>query len=152
VKILKIASACLCGIKCRYDGKSCENKKIVELFINGEILPVCPEHLGGLTIPRNPVEIIGGDGKDVLNGKAYLLDKSGNLDCTKQFINGAEKVLRVVKNLGIKEAILKENSPSCGYGKIYDGTFLGRLKEGNGVLAQLLHENGIKIYSSDETW
>lgn len=137
-------SACLCGINCRYDADNCKNEKIVELFNKSEVLPICPELLGGLKTPREPHEIIGGTGRDVLNGKAKIVSRSG-IDNTKKFVDGANKTLHLLQKLGINKVILKSKSPSCGYGKIYDGTFSGKLIDGNGILAELLLANGIQI-------
>jgi len=134
---MKLVSACLIGIKCRYDGKSNLNKKCLGLFKKGKLIPVCPEQLGGLQTPREKSEI-------QKNGK--ILTKSGK-DVTKNFIKGARKTLKLVKLLEIKEAMLKSKSPSCGCGKIYDGTFSGRLIKGNGVTAALLKKNKIKVYT-----
>jgi len=131
---MKIVSACLVGINCRWDGKNKLNKKLLKLFKQGKLIPVCPEQLGGLTTPRIPVE----------GGWKKLITKDGK-DITKNFIKGAKETLKIAKQLGIKEAILKSKSPSCGFGEIYDGTFSGKTKKGNGVTADMLHKAGIKI-------
>jgi len=141
---MKIVSACLVGVNCRYDGKNSFNSKIFEMFRKGDIIPLCPEQLGGLPTPREVQEIVGGTGEDVLRGKANVITASGR-DVTKNFLRGAEETLRIAKSLGVKEAVLKSCSPSCGCGKIYDGTFSGKLKDGNGVTAALLKEHGIRI-------
>lgn len=140
-----LVSACLCGLKCRYDGQSNTIEEIVELLNKGEVIPVCPEQLAGLTTPRLPVEIVNGEGKDVLCGNAKVVSKDNDTDCTDKFIKGAQRTLEIAKALNIKKAILKQKSPSCGYGQIYDGTFKGKLINGNGVTAQLLHDNSIEI-------
>lgn len=145
-----LVSACLCGINCRYDGNSCLNEKILELFKKGELVPVCPEKLGGLPTPRAPREISGGTGKDILEGTAKVIDESGNVDSTKEFVDGAYKTLKIAKALDIKKAILKQRSPSCGVGRIYDGNFSGKLKQGNGVTAELLMQNGIEILTEED--
>lgn len=142
---MKICSACLLGIKCRYDGKSKPNKKVLKMAKKEVLIPVCPEQLGGLPTPRETAEITG-DGSKVLDKKAMVITKSGK-DVTKNFVKGAEEVLKLAKLLGIKEAILKQKSPSCGCGEIFDGTFSGRLIKGDGVTAALLKRNGIKIGS-----
>ncbi|AND84120.1 DUF523 domain-containing protein [Clostridium tyrobutyricum] len=139
-----IVSACLCGINTRYDGKSSLDYKVLELLKSGKAIPVCPEQLGGLTTPRLPCEINGGTGKDVLIGKARIVDKEGN-NLTEQFVKGANEVINICKVCSIKTAILKSKSPSCGYGKIYDGSFSGNAINGNGVFAQLLIENNIEV-------
>jgi uncharacterized protein YbbK (DUF523 family) len=136
---MKLCSACLLGIKCRYDGKSALNKKIVKLLEKEILIPVCPEQLGGLPTPREPAERRGN----------RVFTRSGK-DVTKEFERGAEQVLRVAKLLGIKEAILKQGSPSCGCGKIYDGSFSKKEIAGDGVTAALLKKNGIKIITDEE--
>ena len=145
---MKLVSACLVGINCKYDGKNNKNKKIFEMYKKGELIPVCPEQLGGLSTPREPAETTG-DGSDVLKGKAKVLTISGK-DITSNFVKGAEEVLKIAKDLNIKEVILKSKSPSCGYKKIYDGTFSKKLVDGNGVLASLLEQNKIKIHTEEE--
>ncbi|PID28395.1 MAG: hypothetical protein CSB55_05350 [Candidatus Cloacimonadota bacterium] len=134
-----LVSACLSGFCCTYNGKSHLKQKILDLARNGKAIPVCPEQLGGLPTPRSPVEI--------LNGR--FLTKDGK-DVTDNFRKGAEEVLRFAKNIGADCAVLKSNSPSCGFGKIYDGTFSGTKTDGNGIAAQMLFDNGIKIISSDD--
>jgi len=136
---MKLCSACLLGIKCRYDGKSALNKKIVRLLEKEILIPVCPEQLGGLPTPREPAERRGN----------RVFTRSGK-DVTKEFERGAEQVLRVAKLLGIKEAILKQGSPSCGCGKIYDGSFSKKEIAGDGVTAALLKKNGIRIITDEE--
>lgn len=134
-----IVSSCLAGINCRYDGKSNENKTVVDLMKKGEALIVCPEQLAGLTTPRSSCEIVIDE-----NGQKKVLNKEGQ-DLTEEFIKGAEKVLGIAKIIGAQKAILKAKSPSCGCGCIYDGTFSGTLKEGNGLTAELLMQNGIEV-------
>jgi uncharacterized protein YbbK (DUF523 family) len=147
---LLLVSACLVGIPCRYDGGSCPHGQLQALAMQGDILPLCPEVLGGLATPRPPAEIQGGDGGDVLEGRARVVNTEGN-DVTTEFLAGAQKVLRVAHRWGIKVAILKARSPSCGVGQIHDGSFSGRLVEGDGVTAALLMREGI-IVKSEETW
>lgn len=133
-----LVSACLLGIKCRYDGKSKPSEKVIEFAKKETLIPVCPEQLGGRPTPRNAVEI--------LNGK--VIEKNG-CDHTDEFLNGAYEVLKIVKTAGCKKAILKAKSPSCGCGKIYDGSFSETLTDGNGITAQLLLENGIEILNEN---
>lgn len=142
------ASACLCGINCKYSGANNCRRTIQDLFDSGNVLPVCPELFGSLQIPREPHEIVGGTGRDVLDGRARVLSSSG-IDNTDKFIEGAKKTLRLLQSLNIDKVILKSRSPSCGCGKIYDGTFSGTLRDGNGVFAELLIENGIKTDCMD---
>lgn len=129
-----IVSACLAGIPCRYNGKSASNLEVINMIKQGKAIAVCPEVLGGLTTPRAPAEIVGEKVKSVLKE-----------DFTTEFILGAEKTLEIAQLNECKKAILKSGSPSCGYGKIYDGTFSGNLKAGNGITAQLLSDNNIDI-------
>mgnify|MGYP002639416872 CR=1 FL=1 len=135
----RLCSACLLGINCRFDGKSKPNGKLIELAKNECLIPVCPEQLGGLTTPREITEL-----KD---GKAFT--KSGK-DVTANLEKGAMEVLAIAKKADAKEAILKQRSPSCGFGQIYDGSFSGKVIEGNGITARLLKENGIKIVSEED--
>ena len=140
-----IISACLAGKPCRYDGRAKADAEILQRIESGEAyLAACPECLGGLPIPRTPSEISAGTGADVLEGRAKVLAQDGE-DRTAAFRRGAEAFLRLALEHGCKEAILKEKSPSCGCGMIYDGTFTGSLRPGNGVAAELLARNGIKI-------
>lgn len=145
-----LVSACLCGINCRYDGDTNADEKVIKLWKEGKAIMVCPEQLGGLTTPRPPKEIIDGSGKDVLDGNGKVVGKEDGDDATYQFLRGAEEALRIAKELNIKTAILKAKSPSCGKGIIYDGTFSGVKKEGNGVTAELLIRNGIAVYTENE--
>ncbi|AHM58172.1 hypothetical protein EAL2_808p06690 (plasmid) [Peptoclostridium acidaminophilum DSM 3953] len=138
-----IVSSCLAGINCRYDGKSNENKFVIELVKQGKALPVCPEVLGGLPIPRTCCEIIADK-----NGNKSVIGKDGR-DYTTEYELGAEKTFEIAKIVGAKKAILKSKSPSCGCGLIYDGTFSGRLIEGNGLTAELLIRNGIDVYTEN---
>lgn len=140
-----LVSACLLGEKCRYNGEHSLNKALVEELRDKKVLSCCPEIVGGLPTPRSACNIHGGDGSDVLIGKASIIGKDGK-DYTKFFVEGAELVLEKAVENGVKEARLKANSPSCGYGKIYsaDGS---KLIDGNGVLSELLEQNGIEIKS-----
>ena len=143
-----IVSACTAGVKCRYDESHRVNKKIVKLVSEKKALPLCPEVLGGRPVPRSPVEIVGGTGDDVIDGIARVKDKEGN-DYTEEVIDGVEEFLKTVSRLNVKVVVMKTKSPTCGYGKIHDGTFSGILKAGNGVLAAALERRGIKIYTED---
>lgn len=143
-----IVSACLLGVHCRYDGKCSCNGKLAELAAQGRVIPVCPEQLGGCPTPREPCEIAGGDGADVLDGKCRIMSKNG-VDMTDKFIKGAEETLKLAKACGAQKAVLKARSPSCGFGRIYDGTFTGKLTGGNGVTAELLIRNGIEVLSDE---
>ena len=138
-----IVSGCLAGIACRYDGKAKENKKIAQLVKEKKALTACPECMGGLKSPKEPSEIVGGDGYDVLDGKAKVISRDGK-DVTAQFLKGAQKFLEYSQNNGATVVYLKKKSPSCGCGEIYDGSFSGKLKKGDGVTAALLKRNGIE--------
>jgi len=139
-------SACLLGINTKYSGSSNVTRSLPELMKSNEhvLIPVCPEQLGGLTTPREPAEIQEGTAADVLEGKAAVLNKAGQ-DVTEQFVKGARETLRIAELYCCKAAILKSKSPSCGCGKVYDGSFSGKLIDGNGVTAQLLLDNGIQV-------
>lgn len=131
-----LISACLLGLNCRYDGNnnSLGEEKLNELKEKYNLIPVCPEAYGGLTTPRIPSERRAGG---VVNRE--------NEDVTTEFEKGAEIALQLARLFDCDMAILKENSPSCGCGTVYDGTFTGRLVQGNGVTAELLKKNGIVI-------
>ena len=133
-----LVSACLLGVACRYDGKSKEVSKIKELLKDHNLIPICPEQLGGLPTPRVPSEK---NGEKVIN--------SEGIDVTLEYNKGAHETLRIAKLFNCKVAILKAKSPSCGFGKIYDGTFSKNLILGNGVTAQVLIDNGIKVFTED---
>ncbi len=134
-----IVSACLLGSKVRYDGKEKKNNKVTELSVFYNVIPICPEVDGGLSIPRDPCEIIGD----------RVVTKNGT-DCTKEYSLGAKKALDLAKEKRIRFAVLKENSPSCGYNMIYDGTFSHKLIKGKGIAANLLEKNGIKVYTEND--
>ncbi|MFL0247935.1 DUF523 domain-containing protein [Candidatus Clostridium stratigraminis] len=144
-----LVSACLCGMNTRYDGENNSNEKVKDLLKAGKAIAVCPEQLGGLGTPRPPHEISDGNGGTVLDGNAKVISKDG-IDGTSYFIKGAEETLKVALEFGVTSAILKANSPSCGFRKIYGGTFSKKLIEGNGVTAELLKRNGIKIYTEND--
>ena len=133
-----IVSACLAGYRCRYDGKTVPDDAIVDLVRTGNAIPVCPEMLGGLPCPRVPSERTA-DGERVVT-------KEGT-DVTEAFRRGADETLRLAQRYGCTQAILKARSPSCGKGTVYDGTFSGTLREGDGVTAELLMKHGITVES-----
>lgn len=143
-----LVSACLLGVKCRYDGGGLQIEALLELAAKGQLLPVCPEQLGGCSTPRVQCEIKGGDGAGVLEGGSSVVGKSGE-DLTEEFLKGAQETLKIAKACGVEKAILKANSPSCGFGMIYDGTFTGEKVKGNGVAAELLSRNGIAVYTEE---
>ncbi|WP_026884737.1 DUF523 domain-containing protein [Clostridium akagii] len=139
-----LVSACLAGVNCRYDGKNSENKVICELVKVGKAIAICPEQLAGLSTPRISCEIVIDK-----SGNKQVISKDGQ-NLTERFTNGAEKTLDIAKIIGIKKAILKSKSPSCGNEFIYDGTFSGKLIKGTGLTAEILMENGIKVYSEND--
>jgi uncharacterized protein YbbK (DUF523 family) len=143
-----IVSACLCGINTRYDGRSSLKKEILKLVIDGKAIPVCPEQLGGLSTPRLPCEIKGGSGIDVIEKRAFVVNSQG-VDMSENFLSGAYETLNICKRCNVTSAILKSRSPSCGYKKIYDGSFNGNIIDGNGVTCELLIKNNIKVYNED---
>ena len=143
-----LISACLAGVNCRYNAGNNEVKEIMEIVREGKAVLVCPEQLGGLPTPRSACEIMDGTGEDVLDGKVKVLSREGK-DVTEQFILGAEEVLKIAKLYGIKKAILKARSPSCGSNVIYNGTFSSQKRKGNGVTVALLKRNGIEIVDEE---
>jgi uncharacterized protein YbbK (DUF523 family) len=144
-----LVSACLLGIRTRYDGGCCPVYQLIQLAARGLAVPVCPEVAGGLPVPRPPAEIVGGDGQAVLDGQARVLTIDGE-DVTEAFLSGARQALETAQCLGIRQAVLKEDSPSCGLGRIYDGTFSDRMVSGQGVAAALLQRNGITVLSEED--
>ena len=134
-----LISGCLLGLKCRYDGKEKKLPEIEKLIKLYNLIPVCPEQLGGLPTPRIPAERV----------KDRVITQAG-ADVTEEYQLGAKEALKIAKLYNCKKAILKEKSPSCGYGKIYDGTFSRNLTDGNGVTANLLIDNGIEIFGESE--
>ena len=144
-----LVSACLAGIRCTYNANHKLKKKIQRLTEDGMAMPICPEILGGSKVPRRVCEIQGGDGYDVLDGSAKVIECSGR-NISKVLIKGARRALRVAKRYGITKAILKSKSPSCGCGRIYDGTFTRRLIKGDGVTTALLRRNGISVFTEKD--
>ena len=133
-----LVSACLLGVCCRYDGDSKAYPGIEQLARQHTLVPVCPEQLGGLPTPRPPAERRG-DRVVTQNG-----------DVTEQYRRGAEETLKLCRLFGCEAAVLKERSPSCGRGTVYDGTFTGTLTAGDGVTAELLAANGIPVYGESQ--
>ena len=134
-----LVSACLLGCPCRYDGKSKPNDAVLALMSQYTLIPICPEQMGGLATPRIPAERKDGG----------VFTENGG-DVTRQYRRGAEEALRLARLYGCKYAILKERSPSCGSGQIYDGSFSHTLISGDGVTAQLLKESGITVLGESE--
>ena len=134
-----LVSACLLGCPCRYDGKSKPNAAVLSLMAEHTLIPICPEQMGGLATPRLPAEC--------KNGGVFT---QAGTDVTAQYRRGAEEALRLATLYGCTCAILKERSPSCGSGQIYDGSFSHTLISGDGVTAQLLKESGITVLGESE--
>ncbi len=134
-----LVSACLLGVGCRYDGLSRPNVEVISLSQEYELVPFCPEIYGGLPTPRTPSEIVGD----------RVVMKDGR-DVTAEYSRGATEAVCLCKLLGIKKACLKANSPSCGAGQIYDGTFSGILVEGDGITTRALVEGGVFVVNEEE--
>ena len=134
-----LVSACLLGVACRYDGKRKPNEAVLALKEKYNLIPVCPEIMGGLPTPRLPSEI---------RGETVIMENGE--DVTDKYSKGAEETLRLARLFGCGKAVLKEKSPSCGSGRIYDGTFSKTLTEGNGVTAGMLLANGIRVAGETE--
>ena len=134
-----LISACLIGTNCKYNGKNNYLELVEELKKKYELIPVCPEILGGLDIPRNPSEI---KNNKVISNKG--------IDVTKEFNLGAKSALEIAMNNNVKMALLKDGSPSCGSNYVYDGTFSKTKIKGNGITTILLKKNGIKVFSENE--
>jgi len=141
-----LVSACLAGVKCRYDGRAKTDPAVRLLVAEKKAMPFCPDLLGGRRVPRNSVEIVGGTGADVLAGRARVKDKEGN-DVTEETLAGVKEFIKTLHALNAEAVILKTKSPVCGFGEIYDGTFTGTLIEGNGVLGAALAMENIVIYT-----
>lgn len=139
-----LVSACLLGVCCRYDGSSNPAQDLLERR-DLQLVPVCPEQLGGLPTPRPPAWLVGGSGEEVLDGRARVVTADGR-DVTEHFLKGAYETLRIARACGAARAILKEKSPSCGCQKVY---IEGQLTNGQGVTAALLRREGIEILSLD---
>ncbi|MFH2122867.1 MAG: DUF523 domain-containing protein [Pseudomonadota bacterium] len=129
---LYLVSACLVGLCSRYDGQTRPNKACLQHVQNGIWIPFCPEQMGGLPTPRTAADLIGGDGYEVLSGKARVITRDG-IDVSPQFIKGAEQTLLLAKSQQIRSICLKSNSPSCG------------ISGKTGVTAALLHKHGFHL-------
>lgn len=150
MKTLYLVSACLAGASTRFDGTARPNPEIIRLIQEGRAIPVCPEQLGGLSTPRSPSEITGGDGCDVLAGRARVVTKEDQ-DVTEAFLKGAYETLSLAQKWQVGGAVLKARSPSCGSNGIYDGSFQGKLRPGQGVTAALLRQAGLLVFC-EKTW
>lgn len=147
-----LVSACLMGQKVRYnasDAKS-EDDLLGRWLSEGRLVTFCPEVAGGFPVPRPPAEIEGRDGDAVLDGRGRVVEETGR-DATTYFRKGAELTLQTAEAHHVKLAILKEGSPSCGSGRIYDSSFSGRSKPGHGVTTALLERHGIRVFAEEDT-
>ena len=139
-RIMKIAvSACLLGENCKYNGGNNFSQKVIEFVKGHEVVPLCPEVLGGLPVPREPAEIVRG----------IVMQKNGN-SVDAEFRKGAQIALKKILDREIELVILQSRSPSCGVNMIYDGSFSGKLISGQGVFAKLLKENNIKVIDVED--
>lgn len=144
-----LVSACLAGRACRFDGSSSKDDRLGRLVAEGRAVLVCPEEDGGLATRRPPAEIVGGDGHDVLSGRARVVTRDG-ADVTEAYLRGARAALDAARRTGAEVAILKARSPSCGKGCIYDGSFTRAPTEGDGVTTALLEANGIRVVTDED--
>ncbi|WP_159941034.1 MULTISPECIES: DUF523 domain-containing protein [unclassified Nocardiopsis] len=147
-----LVSACLVGRRVRYDGRA---KTVGDAAVDrwreeGRLVVHCPEVAGGLPVPRPPAEIEpGATAAEVLAGRARILTAAGE-DVTAHFVAGARAALATARDRGVAVALLKESSPSCGLHRVYDGTFSGGTRPGEGVTARLLLEHGVAVFSENE--
>lgn len=146
-----LISACLLGRPVRYDGngKRLDDPRLDRWQAEGRLVPVCPELMGELPVPRPAAEIVGGAGADVLAGRARVIAATGE-DVTAAFVAGAEAALALARQNGCVHALLIDRSPSCGSLWIYDGSFSGRRIAGAGATAALLAAHGIRVYADHE--
>lgn len=144
-----LVSACLAGRACRFDGSDNREDRLAGLISSGRAVLVCPEDEGGLGTPRPPAEIVGGDGRDVVEGRARVVTKGGR-DVTAEYLAGARLALERAREAGASAAVLKARSPSCGKGCIYDGSFTRTQQVGDGVTTALLEQNGIKVVTEED--
>ena len=134
-----LVSACLLGENCKYNGGNNRNERVLRYVAGREVIPVCPEMLGGLPCPRKPVEWVG----------ERVLTKDGD-DCTEAFRLGVQRAVEIIADKRIDLAILQSRSPTCGVKQIYDGTFSGTCIDGMGALARALHERGIPLMDAED--
>ena len=134
-----LVSACLLGENCKYNGGNNRNERVLRYVEGHEIIPVCPEMLGGLPCPRKPVEWVG----------ERVMTRDGD-DCTEAFRMGVQRALEIIGDRQVDLAILQSRSPTCGVKQIYDGTFSGVRIEGQGALAKALAEKGIELMDAED--
>lgn len=138
-KMMYAVSACLIGENCKYSGGNNLHKALCSFLKDKQWIAVCPEVLGGLSIPRECCEIV----------EQKVISQSGR-DCTREYVEGAHKALQQIQDANAQVVITQPRSPSCGCDKIYDGSFQGHLINGNGVFVQLCHQAGIKVVNVDD--
>lgn len=138
---MELVSACLVGLNTRYNGESSPCPELIELLLKGEVMPLCPEQLGGLPTPRSPCTLVGGDGCAVLKGEAKAVNRDGE-EVTRKLVRGAREALKVIKGMGIERAHLREGSPSCG---VSHTDCDWRKESGCGVTAALLKSEGVEL-------
>jgi uncharacterized protein YbbK (DUF523 family) len=149
-----LISSCLVGTPVRYDGRDAarawtNTSYLLRWYAEGRVLTMCPEVAGGLSTPRPAAELRTGHGADLPTGAAAVIGADGQ-DLTSAFQQGAQATLQVALAHGVRVAVLKEASPSCGSSRVYDGTFAGRTVPGAGVTTQLLWDHGIVVFSEDQ--
>jgi len=145
-----LVSRCLLGHRVRYDGGASGPFDLLQQWLDeGRVVPLCPEVAGGLPTPRAAAEIPGGQGGEVLDGHASVITTEGE-DVSAEFLSGAYQALELAHKHGIRIAVLKANSPSCGNLLTYDGSFNGVKVAGEGVTAALLKRNGVQVFSELE--
>lgn len=142
-----LVSACLLGIDCKYSGKNNKNEKLLEFLKGKDIIPICPEQLGGLKTPRQMAELKS-SAKEIIENKGIVITKD-NKDVTKEFLKGGYEILKYLELFDIEKAILKEGSPSCGSNFVYDGSFSSKKIKGQGITAYLLEKEGVKLSSEN---
>lgn len=140
---IKLVSMCLLGVECAFDGSSIKSESVCTLADQAILIPICPEQLGGLTTPRDEARIVGGSGEDVLDGKARVLTYKGE-DVTDQYLKGGRESLKLARQYGATEVILKAFSPSCGCGEIVTEDFNDKCL-GDGTTTALFKRNGINV-------
>ncbi|MCT4585196.1 MAG: DUF523 domain-containing protein [Peptostreptococcaceae bacterium] len=142
-----LVSACLLGIDCKYSGENNKNEELLEFLKGKDIIPICPEQLGGLKTPRQMAELKS-TAKDIVENEGIVITKD-NVDVTKEFLKGGYEILKYLKLFDIEKAILKEGSPSCGSNFVYDGSFSSKKIKGQGITAYLLQKEGVKLFSEN---
>jgi len=136
-----MVSACLVGVRCRYDGTACASPWLLGRLAGEALIPVCPEVAGGAPVPRSRSQMRGGPGGMVIDGRARVVREDGR-DVTEEFLRGARAVLELSRSFGVEAAYLKSRSPSCGVGRVWCD---GELSAGNGVAAEMLSRGGVEV-------